>query len=144
MQTTTVAMAFASMLVLPFLSVLSLFDNRAFAYALRFWGLWVAIAFVLLAGAGFGVTPMGPGDVVTREQADAWFSRPLVQEMMYFGIVGLMVGTPFLLLTWAYQSRIFSVPLKLLVHIAEIIGLGVAAWKFTTLYLMPYLHDLHP
>jgi hypothetical protein len=148
-----VAVAFAGLLV-PFLGLVGLLNERLYRAALYFWIAMVGVFFAMLFVAGAGVTPergerpfpsaglQRPMEIVTPQETKAWFDTPWVREDIILGVAGLAFAVPFLVLTWAYRNRNLSRPLKIATHVVETLGFLSALWAFFASLLIPYLRQL--
>lgn len=134
-----VAFAFCSLLIVPFLGFVSTMDERVFRAMLWFWGLWFLVCLVLLFAAGAGVTPIGPGDIVTPEQRTAWLNTPFVRMASGAAVVGIVVGAPFVAITWAMRQPAIARPVRFVLKLVQVVGFAIAGWQFATRYLLPYL-----
>jgi hypothetical protein len=138
----TVLAGFLSFVLFPFLGILSIFSKKLLQTLTISFFVIVFSSILVLGLAGSGVTPMGPGDVVTSEQRDYWMSRPWVNQFALIGVVGLLLFVPFLIAAWLYQDKNLSRPFKFLINLGQIGALLIATYQFGTTILLPWLHRL--
>jgi hypothetical protein len=124
-------MDIGGLILLPFLGILSYFKERVLPYIVTFCIIWFIAGMLIIGG---GVTPIGHGDVVTREDRTIWFNSPFVEYINGVWIAGLLLGIFLVIATWAYENKTLSKPVKLIIKIIKLVGFPIGIWKFFDLY----------
>ena len=101
MLTLDAFVGFVSLVVFPLLGVLSVLKIRVAPYLVALLVVWLLGGVI---GIGGGVTPIGKGDIVTKEEREAWFRGPIVARMLRVWLTGLGIGSGLLLTTAFFEK----------------------------------------
>ena len=132
----TFIIGFGSLVIIPFLGILNLFKKfRVFPYLATFVFFWFAFGEIAVLS---GVTPLGPGDIVTPEQRRFWFSQPGVQFLKHLWLAGLILAVPLLVVTWLYErTQHVSTVLKVIKKITTVAAFIGGIFSFIKFVIIP-------
>lgn len=123
-------LGFWSYLLIPFLGLVSYSKTRLAPAMIVMCVMWFVVGVFAVGG---GVTPMGPGDIVTREQREFWFAQPWVQQVIVIWLMGLAIGIPLTVATWLFEHQKLSKPVKTIILLFKFATFPFAVWKFIQL-----------
>lgn len=129
-----VVAGFGSFVVIPFLGALTVFKIRVFPILATFCVVWFILGVFLIGG---GVTPVGPGDIVTPEDRVAWFATPWVRWVSLIWLTGLAISIPLLAISWAHEHRHLSRAVRLISDVISIVTLVAGIWSFVKYVVLP-------
>lgn len=128
-----VIVGFGSLVLIPFLGILSLVKTRVFPYLLGFLIFWLLAGAMAITG---GITPIEQGDFVTYEEQQTWLNSAFVKYTRTIWLTGLVIGAPLLAITWAFEHRLLSKGLKFLLSLIKIIAAAISFWAFLKLFVL--------
>ena len=92
---------FVSLLVFPFVGLLSVVKIRATPYLVTLLVIWAIIGLFIVGG---GITPMGHRDIVTKADRNAWLQNPKVIMITHVWFIGIIIGILLLLTTLVFEK----------------------------------------
>lgn len=126
-----IIVGFGSYIVLPILGFVSYSKIRVSPVMALFCVVWTLLGVFSIGG---GVTPMGPGDIVTPEQRHAWFAHPWVHQILRIWLTGLAIGIPITAVTWVFEHEKLSKPVKLILKLIKFAAFPFGVWKFIQIF----------
>ncbi len=131
-----ILVGFGSLVVIPFLGILSLLKVRVFPYLAVFCAIWFFVGLLVVGG---GITPIDKGDIVTREERQSWLALPSISFVQCLWLTGLGIGVPLLIITWLYENTKVSKLLKAIKAITTIAAFAGGLFSFIKLFIIPKL-----
>jgi hypothetical protein len=132
-----VTVGFGSLVFIPLVGVLELLKKRpgvSSALAI-FLVVWLVVGSISIGG---GIHPVGPGDIVTREDIQTWFGLPIVKFVLKLWLAGFAVGIPLLIITGVYEyTKKLSKILSIIAAAVAVIDFCTAVYFYITLVIIP-------
>lgn len=124
---------FISLVAIPLLGLLSALKIRVAEGLGSLVFMWTFAGLVGVLGV---FIPMGPGDVITKEQIDYWANNPGMQQTRVVWAVGCAIGIGLLLTTLVFEKLSDKRVYKIIWGIFKTVVFVGSAATFVRLYLL--------
>ena len=128
--------AFVSLVVIPFLGVLSALKKKVFAPFATILAVWFFLGLLAVA-APMATHPKGAMPPPTPEEIRTYESTPYFKFVVRLWAAGLAIGLPLLGITWLHEHRNLSKWVQRLSDLISILTFLSGAYVFVTRFVIP-------